>query len=121
MENLQQEPLRVYRGEIWMADLGDDNKLGVEQKGSRPVLIVGNDIGNKNSSCVMVSPITGHTNKTPLETHQLVHLKSDSTILHEQILTISKDRLKFRVTRLDSVELMEANYKIAIALGIISL
>lgn len=124
MENLDytREPIsRVFRGEIWFVDLGYDNKLGQEQQGKRPVLIVGNEMGNKNSSCITVAPITGSTSKTPLDTHQVIQLKSQSTVLYEQILTISKDRLKFRLGKLNAKEMFEANYKLALALGLMSL
>lgn len=116
MENTK----RVFRGEIWFADLGYDNKLGQEQQGERPVLIIGNDIGNKNSTCTTVAPITGSGTKAKLDTHQEVQLESKSTILFEQVLTISKERLKFRIDKLSTSEILEANYRLAIALGLIS-
>lgn len=116
--NMEREE-RVFRGEIWIADLGTDNKKGSEQQGKRPVLVISNDLGNANSSCVTVASITGSTSKTELDSHQKIQLKSPSTILFEQVITISKERLEFKLGRLSTSELLEANYRIAMAMGLI--
>ena len=47
---------KVVRGSIFYADL--DPIVGSEQKGSRPVLILQNDIGNKYSPTTLIAPIT---------------------------------------------------------------
>lgn len=109
---------RIFRGEIWIADLGY-NKIGGEQQGKRPVLVVSNDLANANSPCITVAPITGSTSKADLDSHQKIQLKSPSTILFEQITTISKERLEFKLGRLSTSELLEANYRIAMAMGLI--
>ena len=73
--------------------------IGSEQGGTRPVLIISNDIGNKHSPTVIIAAITSrvHT-KAKLPTHTAVSnyegLDKDSIILLEQIRTIDKQRLK---------------------------
>lgn len=87
----------IKRGDVYYAELNP--VIGSEQGGTRPVLIISNDIGNKHSPTVIVAPITSrvHT-KAKLPTHISVKdfdgLDKDSIILLEQIRTIDKQRLK---------------------------
>ena len=87
----------IKRGDIFYADLNP--VVGSEQGGTRPVLIISNDIGNRYSPTVIVAAITSrvHT-KAKLPTHTSVNdfegLDKDSIILLEQIRTIDKQRLK---------------------------
>ena len=87
----------IKRGDIYYAELNP--VIGSEQGGTRPVLIISNDIGNKHSPTVIIAAITSrvHT-KAKLPTHTAVSnyegLDKDSVILLEQIRTIDKQRLK---------------------------
>jgi len=87
----------IKRGDIFYADLNP--VVGSEQGGTRPVLVISNDIGNRHSPTVIVAAITSrvHT-KAKLPTHTAVNdfegLDKDSIILLEQIRTIDKQRLK---------------------------
>lgn len=109
--------LRVFRGEIWMADLGYDNVKESEQRGYRPVLIIQNDVGNRFSPTVIVACITKQ-HKTDLPTHMECELFEPSTIMFEQIKTISKERLNKRVTTLTEAEMQEVNERLKISIGI---
>jgi len=85
------------RGEIYYANLGDTN-VGSEQSGTRPVLIIQNNIGNKYSPTVIVACMTSKLLKTQIPTHVRLDSKSyglpaDSLVLCEQIKTIDKSRL----------------------------
>lgn len=109
--------LIVKRGDVFFADLSP--VVGSEQGGTRPVLIIQNDIGNRFSPTVIVAAITAQIQKAKLPTH--VEIKAnkygferDSVILLEQLRTIDKSRLTDRITQLDG-SLME---KVDIALGI---
>ena len=88
---------KIKRGDIYYANLNP--VIGSEQGGTRPVLIISNDVGNKHSPTVIVAPITSriHT-KAKLPTHTLINdfegLDKNSIILLEQIRTIDKQRLK---------------------------
>ena len=85
---------KIKRGDIYYANLNP--VIGSEQGGTRPVLIISNDIGNKHSPTVIIAAITSrvHT-KAKLPTHTAVSnyegLDKDSVIL---IRTIDKQRLK---------------------------
>ena len=58
----------IKRGDIYYAELNP--VIGSEQGGTRPVLIISNDIGNKHSTTVIIAAITSrvHT-KAKLPTH----------------------------------------------------
>ena len=58
----------IKRGDIYYAELNP--VIGSEQGGTRPVLIISNDIGNKHSPTVIIAAITSrvHT-KAKLPTH----------------------------------------------------
>ena len=109
--------MRVYRGEVWMADLGYENVKESEQRGYRPVLIIQNDIGNRFSPTVIVACITKQ-HKTDLPTHMKCELFEPSTIMFEQVRTISKERLNKRVTKLTEAEMQEVNERLKISFGI---
>jgi mRNA interferase MazF len=87
----------IKRGDIYYAELNP--VIGSEQGGTRPVLIISNDIGNRHSPTVIVAAITSrvHT-KAKLPTHTAIRdfegLNKDSIILLEQIRTIDKKRLQ---------------------------
>lgn len=78
----------IKRGDIYYAELNP--VIGSEQGGTRPVLIISNDVGNKHSPTVIVAPITSriHT-KAKLPTHTLINdfegLDKNSIILLEQV------------------------------------
>ena len=93
----------IKRGDIYYAELNP--VIGSEQGGTRPVLIISNDIGNKHSPTVIIAAITSrvHT-KAKLPTHTAVSnyegLDKDSVILLEQIRTINtRGRIKMAHTK----------------------
>ena len=87
---------KIKRGDIYYADLNP--VVGSEQGGTRPVLIISNDIGNRYSPTVIVAAITSRAcSKVKLPTHTNVMdfkgLDKESVILLEQIRTLDKQRL----------------------------
>jgi len=81
------------RGDIYCADLG--RNIGSEQKGTRPVVIIQNNIGNKHSLTVIVAAITSKAGvKAKLSTHYYIEagngLELPSIVLLEQIRTINQ-------------------------------
>lgn len=62
---------KYLRGEIYYADL--DPVVGSEQMGTRPVLILQNNVGNHFARTVIVAPITSriHT-KSKIPTHSYI-------------------------------------------------
>ena len=111
----------VKRGDIFYADLSP--VVGSEQGGTRPVLIVQNDTGNKHSPTVIASAITSQTNKAKLPTHielagRSVGLTKDSVVLLEQIRTIDKRRLREHMGRLDESMMNRVDDAIAVSFGL---
>ncbi|MDR1183797.1 MAG: type II toxin-antitoxin system PemK/MazF family toxin [Coriobacteriales bacterium] len=84
----------IARGDIYFANL--EPHIGSEQGGSRPCLIVQNDLGNRHSPTVIVAAITSKT-KPHLPTHLPIscipELGHTSVVLLEQLRTIDKSRL----------------------------
>jgi len=102
----------IKRGEIYLADL--DPVRGHEQAGTRPVLIIQNDIGNRYSSTTIVAAITSRISKKRLPVHveisaQETGLPRDSVVLLEQIRTLDKERLIKRMGRLPPDKMEEVN------------
>lgn len=95
-------------GEIWMCNLA--NKDGSIQSGYRPVFILSNDKNNTYSTTLNIIPITSKMNKRRLPVHvelwsyRRYGLKSPSTMLIEQIMTISVDNLDRRIGMVDDNE-----------------
>ena len=111
----------VKRGDIFYADLSP--VVGSEQGGTRPVLIVQNDTGNKYSPTVIAAAITSQTNKAKLPTHielfgKAVGLTKDSVVLLEQIRTIDKRRLREHMGRLDESMMNRIDTAIAVSFGL---
>ncbi len=110
----------IKRGEIYYADLSP--VIGSEQGGTRPVLIIQNDIGNKYSPTVIVSAITSQLTKAKLPTHIEIKkgqfgLAKDSVVLLEQIRTLDKRRLKDKIGTLDERFMRLINRAMLISLG----
>ena len=110
----------IKRGDIFYAELNP--VVGSEQGGTRPVLIISNDIGNSHSPTVIIAAITGRTQtKAKLPTHIEIDasaygIEKDSVILREQLRTIDKRRLTDKVCHLDSVMLDKVNHALEISL-----
>ena len=86
----------IRRGEIYLADL--DPVRGHEQAGTRPVLVVQNDLGNQYSGTTIVAAITSRISKRSMAVHvefpaRLTGLPKDSLVLLDQIRTVDKERL----------------------------
>ena len=111
----------VRRGDIFYADLSP--VIGSEQGGTRPVLIVQNDTGNRHSPTVIAAAITSQTGKARLPTHinivgGSVGLSRDSVILLEQIRTIDKRRLREHMGKLDDAHMALVNDALAVSFGL---
>ena len=109
----------IRRGDIYYADLRP--VVGSEQGGVRPVLIIQNEAGNKNSSTVIIAAITSQMHKAKLPTHveldsRYCDIAKDSVILLEQVRTIDKQRLKEKVCHLDNTIIRRVNEALRISL-----
>ena len=109
----------LKRGEIYYANLSP--VVGSEQGGTRPVLIIQNNMGNRYSSTVIVAPITACMEKSPLPTHIYLNkglLNRESEILLEQLKTIDCSRLEGYVGNLDPGIMKMVNKAIAVSVGL---
>ena len=111
----------VKRGDIFYADLSP--VVGSEQGGTRPVLTVQNDMGNRHSPTVIAAAITSQTGKARLPTHirlpgQDVGLTKDSIVLLEQIRTIDKKRLREHMGSVNDQLMNQVDAAIAVSFGL---
>lgn len=95
--------VEVKRNDVWFANLGQRD--GSEQRGPRPVMILSNNRGNKHSAVVIVVPISAQITKAKLPTHVVVKTEDtgvarDSVLLFEQITTIDKSKLIYKMFEL---------------------
>lgn len=111
--------MMIRRGDVYYADLSP--VVGSEQGGTRPVVIVQNDKGNRYSRTVIVAPVSKKMSKPPIPTHvifsasQLSHV---SMILCEQLRTIDKSRLLQWICTLDEKTLDKVGKAIRISLSV---
>ncbi len=109
----------VKRGEIYYADLYPI--VGSEQGGFRPVLVLQNDIGNRNSPTTIVAAITAKTIKPPMPTHVRIKangLKKESIVLLEQIRTIDKSRFGEYIGKIEANNIGNIDHAIVTSLGL---
>ena len=76
-----------------------DNKIGSEQSGIHPYIIIQNNIGNRHCPTVLGMCLTSTLKKEYMPTHCIIHkttengLKHDSMLLGETLTQISKERI----------------------------
>lgn len=117
--------INFKRGQVYIADLGDD-VVGSEQGGKRPVLIIQNNKGNKHSPNLIVLPLTSKNPKRLLPTHVQIKkkdykgLKKDSIVLVDQWKTISKQRIvepcPLTILNQEHMKKVEESVKVSVAL-----
>ncbi len=99
-------------GDIWMCNLPSHD--GSIQNGYRPVFILSNNKNNRFSHTVNIIPLTTKMNKRKLPVHvelwdyQRFGLKAPSTMLIEQIMTITLDNLDRYIGEVDDTEILNA-------------
>jgi mRNA interferase MazF len=114
--------LIVKRGDVFFAELSP--VVGSEQGGTRPVLVIQNDIGNRFSPTVIIAAITAQIQKAKLPTHVEINAKKygferDSVILLEQLRTIDKSRLTDKITQLDESLMEKVDEALEISVGLV--
>ncbi len=113
---------RTYlRGEIYYADL--DPVVGSEQMGTRPVLILQNNVGNHFARTVIVAPITSriHT-KSKIPTHSNIgmigRMKYPSVVMLEQLRTLDKRRIGYYIGKLPEEKMQDVTRALCVSLAI---
>lgn len=92
----------INYGDVYIVDFEGH---GSEQSGKRPAMIVSNNVGNRYAPNVIVLPITSKIKKTNMPTHVFIsskdtELKTDSMILCENPVCLSKEKLGWYITTL---------------------
>ena len=110
----------ICRGGLFYADLNP--VIGSEQGGTRPVLIIQNDIGNRHSPTVIIAAITSKAMKSILPTHHILSalygLDRESIVLLEQIRTIDKQRLLEYVGAVSQEDMRNVDNALAVSVGL---
>lgn len=111
----------IKKGDIYYATLNPI--VGSEQNGTRPVVVVQNNLANKYSPVVLIAPITSKVNSKPkLKTHVYLprnnKIMHDSIILLEQIRVLDKTRLGSFLCSLDEHKIKEIDKSLIYAFGI---
>lgn len=106
----------MKRGEIYYIE-STYRETGSEQRGGRPAVIVSNDKNNENSEVVEVVYMTTKP-KNDLPTHVFIRSAlSPSTVLCEQVNSVSVKRIGTLIGKLTKSELAAVDSALAISLG----
>ncbi len=112
----------VRRGEVYKCNFGIG--IGSEMQKERPCVIIQSDVGNINSSNVIVAPIT-HTSKPIPSMAHIISQKDNNgiTILDGQvnlsnIQTVSKARLGNYITKLSKEDISNIDNALYVSLGL---
>ena len=117
----------VKQRDIWYVRLQQNQ--GSEQSGTRPCIIVSNDISNCYSSIAIMIPLSTKKDKKSLPQHVMLKrqnypfLIKDSIALTEQIRVIDKGRLIDRIGKVTEqdyykiIKSLNINFKITEAKG----
>ena len=111
--------LKFQRGDIYFVRL--DSSTGSEQNGTRPAVILQNDVGNTHSPTLIVATLTSKTEKKAAQpTHCLVEPEKlePSIVQAEQIFTIDKSRVKRFVGHLTPEEMGRVDDAVKISLAL---
>ena len=111
--------LKFQRGDIYFIRL--DNSTGSEQSGTRPAVILQNDVGNTYSPTLIVATLTSKTEKKAAQpTHCLVEPEKlePSIVQAEQIFTIDKSRVQNFAGHLTTEEMSRVDDAVKISLAL---
>lgn len=112
----------VRRGDVVVVDL--DPTEGSEQRGTRPCLVVQNDVGNENAPTTIVVPFTTSKGDRLYPFQVLVpadecELREDSVALCSQIRTISiENRIVDHLGAVSEARMAEVDDALEYSLGL---
>ncbi|MBI4872172.1 MAG: type II toxin-antitoxin system PemK/MazF family toxin [Candidatus Riflebacteria bacterium] len=111
----------VRRGDVFLVSL--DPVVGSEQGGTRPVLVIQNDVGNQHSPVTIVAAITTKPFSKVYPTNVFLPttssgLRHDSTVVLNQLRSIDRRRLGRRLARLPAAVMAEVDRALRISLAL---
>lgn len=116
--------MEVARGDVVIVEL--DPTRGSEQRGTRPCLIVQNDIGNRNAPTTIVAPFTtsGVDGETyPFEVRvgsEASPLREDSLVVCSQLRTVSiEHRVRENLGSIPEERLPDVDRALEYSLGLL--
>lgn len=114
--------LTVKRGDVFFCQ-GSPDAVGSEERKTRPVVVIQNDIGNTYSPTVIVANMTSKTDRRLYPFQFDVALPGGrpvSRVMCEQIRTVDKSRLLERVYTLNDAELQVLDKCLAVSFGLVA-
>ena len=114
--------LTVKRGDVFFCQ-GSPDAVGSEERKTRPVVVIQNDIGNTYSPTVIVANMTSKTDRRLYPFQFDVALPGGrpvSRVMCEQIRTVDKSRLLERVYTLNDAELQVLDKCLAASFGLVA-
>jgi mRNA interferase MazF len=113
--------MRIQRGDVFLANL--DPTVGVEQAGTRPVLVVQCDPANERIPTVTVVPLTSNLRAgrflfTVTVSATESGLPRDSVVLVFHVRTLDKARLIRWMSRLEAETMSRVDQALALHLGL---
>ena len=107
---------KMLRGEVWWVNF--EPSKGGEITKTRPAIIVSNNMANKMLNRLQVVPITSNTKKLyPGEAYVTVGGKQSKSMA-DQIMTVSKARIKNKIGKLPHNDLMRVENAIRLQLDL---
>jgi len=104
----------MNRGDIWWTDF--DPSIGSETQKTRPAVIVSNDLSNRKLARVVVVPMTSNTTRL-YRGEALVEVGGQwAKAMADQITTVDKSRLKSRLGKLSTADLLAVEQAIKVHL-----
>lgn len=112
----------IYRGQVWQYEAPiSASANGSIQYGSRPVIIVSNDLGNKYSPVVNVVPCTRQINKKLNQpTHARITICGNPSLAAgEQCTPVNVSDLKYKKCTLSVEDMAKVDHILSVAFGLI--
>lgn len=112
---------KYLRGDIYYADM--EPHIGSEQGGTRPVVVLQNDVGNRYAPTLIVATVTSRTEKKKYQpTHVLIThntaFEKPSVVQLEQIFTIDKSRIQRFLGQVTQQEMCQIDRAVVFSLDL---
>ena len=117
--------MRIRRGDIVIVEL--DPTQGSEQRGTRPCLVVQNNVGNENAPTTIIVPFTTSFGERLYPFEVLISadecaLREDSVVICSQLRTVSiEDRIRDNIGAIPRERMEEVDTALEYSLGLIKI